>query len=244
MHLSIENNHEDFRIIEKSEAIEYLSKFNLNLTKNISFVLETNKCWVYELPNSEIVVIAIACDKSLICKNRSVLDKFVADDHFPIGNLDNTIFSTHSEQLIRINTSFLKNKLILDDISNNKEVDLTLNSLEIYLKAIKLRKKSKDLEKFEIAFINVVGEYLRKERNGKWGLIKRYHNFNPYYEPVIITQDGFVLDFTLKAIDYIFYKGLDFKSFYRIPAIENSVITVASFESNRQKNYQLIILQN
>ena len=61
-------------------------------------------------------------------------------------------------------------------------------------------KKNEYDPKDDIALLVVASEIVRKERNGKWMLIKRDAVYNPYYEPAIYLENDEYISMEFAAL--------------------------------------------
>lgn len=213
--------------------------------------LETNYCFVYFLPNKEVILLtspSVEKDrKGILFKNKECFDEMVKKDIFPLENTDRTIYDVLmneiSNDLIK-NIPFFQN--LLNESLNLKLKDLNEVTLKIYLRSLQRRDKNNKMNTTELfAFATLFSEFFRNKINGKWVLIKKYGSINPYYEPVVVNSRNEILDpyyYGFECITNNKIRDIDF--FINMLLHNNNRISNFSLETMDLLNRKYIVLSN
>lgn len=173
------------------KVVDWPEANDLKLQENTRFLMpiEFNLSQVYRLKDSSYLIMPLnPFGKSLITKDKALLDKWINDRYFPTNkkvsnhSKDDKILDllTHKEELKRDLFKFLS---LGETIERPEELDQIYNLL----------KKRKAFEKFKFQFIVLVGDYLiRKDSNSEvnWGFLEVRQLLTPITQLILIKEQG------------------------------------------------------
>jgi hypothetical protein len=208
--------------------------------------LKTNLAKIYYLQSGKVIMLpGVGSNDSngMLFEDKKCFLECLDKDHFPIENVRPRIVEEYPEDVLKVNVSIdsiIKHVLQLPQISQEfgaANIGISLAPLLVALK--KNFKKISRKDSFYAGLI--LGEYLRKERNGKWMLLKRYGTFNPYYIPAILCADGSVVLFWDYLASYFVDSNTTPEIFLHLPWIKESGLTVNSdFIKNSFAGYTVL----
>jgi len=194
----------NYTIKDVDELIKYLTKFGRqHPIKDKDYQLKTNKCWIHELDNDEIIVFpnkyisrtTTKPVKGIIFRNRKEFENTLEKDIFPMENIERNLYDLEVDKIKNINKEveyyfdYLCSLYKLGKKSFDEETAYQLFSQTIGRK-IKGIAGGKD----KVSLMAVAGEIAREKIKGKWLLEKRYGTFNPYYVPMLLTKSNTIID--------------------------------------------------
>ncbi|MBT30326.1 MAG: hypothetical protein CMO01_11765 [Thalassobius sp.] len=178
-----------FKVITMDQADDILNK-NALKANDFSFQLQTNYAYMFEIDEKWLLIPNHFDGDCILFDSFECYDNFYKNETFPVENNAKDIFEYEdSEILKRMDIHYPKYieyfKKALNDstIAVNKE---SIKKCFLYLKEKDANRKLVTID--GIAFVGVFGEYFRQEKGGKWAYIKRYGQYNPYYEPHIYIE--------------------------------------------------------
>jgi len=174
---------------EKYEVLEWSTGNDLKLRQHTKHLMTIsyNLCQVYLLEDKSYLVMPInPFAKCLVTNDRSMLDKWISESHFPSDEKSDKIYFKDVDQkrnLLRFKID-LENELFtyiatIKSVESNEQID------NIY----KLLKAKRKFTKYKLHFILLVGEYLMKKfpnEDVSWGLSRNKQLLNPFTELVLI----------------------------------------------------------
>jgi|GEM_PF-6198590 len=182
-----------FKVITMDQADDILKK-NALQGDDFKFQLRTNYAYMFEIGKKWLLVPNHFDNDCILFDSFECFDDFYKKDTFPIENSEKDIFEYEDSGIIKRMDihypkyiEYFKKELNDSSIAVNKE---SIKKCFLYLK----EKDSKnELDIIDgIAFVGVFGEYFRQVRGGKWAYLKRYGQYNPYYEPHIYIEGKLV----------------------------------------------------
>lgn len=208
------NYQNDVQIFLVKELTEILKKQGRNIDK-FDRQLFTNLCFVYFINDSKVIVLPNDLNpnsKGFLIKNQEVFENILKDDYFPIEPEYPFFYNEKIKELVNIykNIDLYKKDTLV-------QTGINLDSLnEDKLKELFEKMSKKKIRSYDnfLRFTALLGAYLIDTNSGKWILIKRYLNYNPYYMPAILFEDESVYKLFEDFEDYYFNRDdLDFYFF-------------------------------
>jgi hypothetical protein len=123
----------------------------------------------------------------LVFRDQACFDDCVSKDHFPIENYDKQLEDYDSDRLRTIGSNIDYYKDYLNDRYKFGFTELNREAIQRYYLNV-----SNDKSGYPYAVIALgalMGELLRIELNGKWVVRKNYGPYNPYYSPLVKSDD-------------------------------------------------------
>ena len=219
---------ENYQILS-TENLKKILKKN-GRTFDFDYQLETNKAFIFVLKDTSVLFYPNNPDakEGFLFKNKSVLDKMIIDDFFPLQfSLGRYLHDKYITEIKELNIDYFRNFLFSTHLfkkDKDKKIEDIYNTF--------LHSKNK---KWELAYaisILVMEDYKLKH-NAKWLIVKRYGPYNPYFEPYLYTNDGrvfdvfyimftslmkskFPLDGNIRFLESNYKYGIPFKNYYII----------------------------
>jgi hypothetical protein len=174
--LILKNN---FEIVEDGEQ---LSKFRTAL--------------LYQLKDQRIVVVPSEIYKTgegIIFKNLDCFNSFLVKDELPIMNPDKNFLEFDQQLVQNINIEI---NSVLNDLNDEFGGDYLKPDKDAFIyyhnKLLELfeSQNPKYSPQLSLKLFLLGGEIIRKKNKGKWILKKEAGVFNPYYEPLVVLDDG------------------------------------------------------
>src|SRR5690348_10681183 len=166
-----------YEIKKASDLINYLINFEKrDLAYGFDYQLQTNYGFVYNLKDGKVIFLPNNFQgDGIIFDSQNCFKETLDSDYFPIENPNKTMFDVERERILQIHKNIdfyqdhLNNVLKFDFKNIDREVG------QAYLKKIVGRTIKKLTTPTDvIALIAAVGKIIKKEKNGKWFLLKRY----------------------------------------------------------------------
>lgn len=182
----------DYRIVTFSDLENILSKEGKS-TGSFDDQLETNYCYVYYLKSGEVALVPSQAgldSKVLIIANRQRFQNYKDTEYFPIQNENVSIEEIFSKEVLNIQQTVAS---ILNLYFENQQFGVDDKLIEQFLDNSNHTFKKGDLkQRFRLGIL--LGESIKRKTNAKWGVMKQYGIFNPYYTPVLIyPDDSFII---------------------------------------------------
>jgi hypothetical protein len=219
----------------KTEFIE-----NKNCIVEKKYELKTNNASIYEFKKGEIIMLPSYGDEGIIFESDTCFNYYLNKDVFPIENSDKNIYEKHSNVFFEMSQNIAVFQANLNEITGFNYNEITLPILKKYYTSLISKKNKRILHDSFISMGVLIGEYLRREKNGKWGLLKYYGVFNPYYEPIIIDDKG--ITYNVHSDYQLFMtngENLDF--FLKMLELYNANINIEQYLNVRGKDYVIIL---
>lgn len=203
---------EKYRIVKVKNLKEIISEDNRNIFEYD--VQLPNNCFAYYLSDDKVIVLPNSLKDNhmgIFFLEKRSFDKAIIEDKLPIDNPSKTFFELEIEIIREINKNIDYYQSWLNEQFNGNYKEVDINILNFYYRNLKQKQSNSKLApKDYVAFATLVTQHLLKSDNTKWGLYKKYGQYNPYYEPCILYGDD--------MINFIFpriwkYIDSDFESF-------------------------------
>jgi hypothetical protein len=199
---------------------------------DFDFILK-NKSFVFKLKNKSIILLPndlLNTSKGLLLKDISCLNYMVKQDYFPIVNPEIVIFEKHIENIKSINNKVNYYQSYLNKVLKLNIQMLDRPSLNSYFIEINKNKFAKTiLNECFFALGILIGENLRIENEGRWILQKRYGQYNPYFIPCILYNDGRIIHLYDSFQGFFFSDFKELTSFFNFPSIKNPGMTYKTY---------------
>lgn len=184
-----------YKILPTTELITYLESKSIDPYHDNDYQLQTNLAFVFLLENGEVVLLPNSLkNKGILFTDKETFEEMIKEDSFPVENTAKSIFEIEAKSVLNINKNAIFFQEYLNRRFNLSYTEINEISLSSYYKHIlNLYKKGEDKDKDIISLIGLSGEFIRNLKKGRWCLIKRYGDFNPYYQPIIVTNDEQVI---------------------------------------------------
>lgn len=223
----------NYIITPSNKLIEYLESKSKD-PMDCDYQLSTNYAYVYHLKNDEVVFIPNTFQgDGILFKNTKSFDDMVKNEVFPIENPDKTFFETEMNSIISINKNIGNAQKLFNEQLQQNFATVDSSTLKIYYEHTLSENGAGN--KYLIALITLVGDHLKKINNGRWALIKKYGQYNPYYEPVIITKDNKII-FLVNRLFGMWESNIkDFDVFFKYQSIKEPKIELLNYISDGNK---------
>ncbi len=185
---------------------DYLKRVHGRMPFNSDYQLKTNLGLVHELPNGEIVFLAIGHD-GIIFKDKACFKAAIDADVFPIENPHKDLFELEKERIKEINLNIDYYHQHLNKVFKVDFQEINGESVQAYLKKIVGRTLRKlTTEKDAVALVAIIGQLLLNEEGGSWLLEKRYGTYNPYFEPMLLTEKKQIINLSSIVLGQLKWK--------------------------------------
>lgn len=170
--------------------IENISKLLQEDSKSLSDfefqMTESNLALVYHLSNGQIVMMPAEMSGSCILyNNQECFDIDRANDSYPdVRNNPKLVFERYSNELMHLQENNIDTFL---NILYSLDISPSISGIELLKMA---KSKMTDVENaFYFSFYVVLADLIRRENSAKWILVKKYRDFQSYYEPQLLVED-------------------------------------------------------
>jgi len=188
-----------------------------NLKKSAKFLIniEFNLSSVYSLNDSSYLVMPLnPLGKSMLIKNKNLLEQFINEKYFPDNEEANKFYFDNkqcTDNLIKCKEK-LKIELI-DYVFKGGNHFQEENSLEQIDYVYETLKKRKAIKKYKLNFIVLIGDFIiRKYGNNdiRWGLVAKKQLLNPIMNLVLIKDEknGIYFDIEESIFGKYSYSGI------------------------------------
>ena len=181
-----------FQIKTSQELVDYLKTTeNIDAYEDISYQLQTNYGFIYNLKNGEVVFIPNSFrGDGFIFQDENCFNHFVAADRFPINNPGDSLYDTEIDRIKTINKQINFYRSHLNTVLKFNFPEISREAAQAYIKKVVGRTiKNLTTNTDLVGLIAVFGELIRKEIGGRWMIEKWYGKYNPHYKPRILTKD-------------------------------------------------------
>jgi hypothetical protein len=156
-----------------------------------AYQLPTNSARIYNLSSGQRILLPGSNEKyGLLFENEECFQYYLKKDRFPIENPRKSFLDRKMELLIQLPFNLKDIQQKVNDITALNYSYLNRDVLNEYY--LRLANGNALSEENYVYLCALVSEVLRVEKKGNWAFIKEYDVYNPYYEPVIIIEGGFV----------------------------------------------------
>lgn len=219
---TISESYSILSVFELKEILKNEQKKNnvLDYDKQLS----TNQAFVYYLHSGKVILLPnnlLDSSKGVLFDTKASFEYFLERDSFPIENERATLEEKHQTEILNLNNRIAE---IIDRISlklGSKQSSESLSGLLHEMKKPGNRKVLKE-EIFNCGLI--LGEYVRRQKKGKWILLKLYGTFNPYYTPAILYPDKSVMVLRNSLSHYFDNNAMTPEKFIQLPFINEPVL--------------------
>jgi|GEM_PF-1132240 len=218
-----------YEVKSRDELFVYLIENGVDyINNNNRYQLRGNYCEVHEMKNGMICVFPTAGGKNtkgLLLKSKVCLQNMIDNDSFPLENNDKTYFDFEPEICRNFKENIPLLKSHSDSLLNRVSNFLDLEELEKVFEVIKKKERNGNLKPIDFLSLGaLLGEKVISENQGyKWILKKEYGTWNPYFEPIILTNEHKIIRiFDLLAGD-MKWKSKNLSSFFKSNMLLNPV---------------------
>lgn len=222
MCMQMYSNENCFEVYSAKYIIDSILQKKSISFEHFSFQLETNLAYVYEINTGEIIIIpnnyASSEARGIIFSSSECFKYYLDKDSFPIIDNEGNIFAEKMEWIKSIPESIDTIRNRLNEVTGKAYANIDRATVDAYYKKmleIRHKKDSEILIHMYIEMSILIGEVLREEKKGKWALLKRYGDFNPYFVPVIIDEMGGVYEVSSIYYRYVESPTSDIEQMYR-----------------------------
>lgn len=178
-------------ILEKEKVIEIIKSEGLSLLNSVQL---PNGNFMYELKDGSILIDTQGRRKGFLCENMDVVNEFLEKDKFPLKNLRYTYFEEYHDIILQIDNV----PLLVSEINKISEkislpINYTRKDLSELLDSLREELSIKENRYFNLLFIALLGNDIAKRKNLVWKYEKKYAEYNPYYEPILVDKNGFMV---------------------------------------------------
>jgi len=197
---------EDCYEIKSQPELQYLIKKNgLSFINDCSKLSKNQNALIYRLKDGTIIIVSgatILNSKGLLVKDNRCLSDLLKSDLLPVENPEKVYLEDERENIKDIvnKIPYFINHLNIKTGLKFESIDKNNYSLYHDYLVNSRNKKNEYDPKDDIALLVVASEIVRKERNGKWMLIKRDAVYNPYYEPAIYLENDEYISMEFAAL--------------------------------------------
>jgi hypothetical protein len=212
------NNMDKCYEIKSQEALHKIVKEDaLNIVRDGKRLAKYRSTTIFHLKNGQIVVVPnyiLPNSQGLLVKNDSCLADLLKLDNLPVENPEKDLYECDTEHFIDVanNISYFVNYLNSRTGLKYAVVDKD-NYKYYYDSVVKIYNSGDRTQKDGFALLIVAGEIIRKERKGKWLLIKESGIYNPFYAPAILLDNDEYIDFTFYVLNRLTH-GLEYDDMY------------------------------
>ncbi|HEY9047591.1 MAG TPA: hypothetical protein VIN08_16910 [Ohtaekwangia sp.] len=178
-------------IIEYSTFQKLLADHHKDPMRDFDYQMETNHAFIYKLNTGQIVLFpsfpSADPPKCLVFRDQGCFDAYVSEDRFPIENYDKQLEDHDTNRLKNIGSNISYYQGYLNNRYKFNFIELNRETIQSYY--LKVSKDEPGYPLTVIALGALMGEQLRIELNGKWVIKKNYGPYNPYYSPLVRSDD-------------------------------------------------------
>lgn len=191
--LIFDMNSKKFEILSVDRLETYLESFSIDILHHSDDRL-LNNALVYYLPNGNIVLLpAKLTGDGILIFDKDYYQEVIKSYNFPINDLKENDFANEIDNIKEISHKSIFYKEYLNKRLNLNFIQINNESIDEYYKSVlKLKVLQEISSKDFIALVTVLGTHYIQQYGGQWVLIKRYGDFNSYYEPRILQNDALI----------------------------------------------------
>ena len=173
------------------KVIDSMTANNLKADKNTRFLMniEFNYSSVYLLGDSSYMVMPLnPFGKSVIVRNKMILDKCIQNEYFPIKDNIDYLSLRKTSSLFKLKDTLENDLLHYVFKDKYKNIDNVTNDDIDYVYDVITRKRKKNT--YKLNFILLVGDALIKQnhtKNFRWGLLRKKQLLNPLVNLVLVS---------------------------------------------------------
>lgn len=218
----------DYYVLSVTELKAKLKEESRDLL-DFDIQLRYSNALVYYLRSGKVVLMPSGSynkSSGVLFSNKDVYDKYFSLDSFPVQNEIVSFAEGFQKEILNIRTNHDELTKYLSAIY---KIDFDSKSLPQILMIAKERVGKNRISDKESMYTSLLlGEFIRKEINGKWILLKEYGTFNPYYVPAIINSKEFVIVLSYVSDFYFTPTEFSLNNFVKLPFIQEPLVNLKS----------------
>lgn len=209
-----------YEIKSREELFVYLIDNGVDYINNSNrYQLRTNFCEVHELKNGKVCVFPTVGGKNtmgLLLNSKECLQNLIENDLFPLENNQKTYFDSEPKICRNFKEDIPLLKSHSDSLLGRVSNFLDIVELENLFETIKKKKGNRNLKPIDFLSMGaMLGEKIISENQGyKWILKKVYGTWNPYFEPLILTNNNKVIRIFDLLLDNMDWKSKSLSDYF------------------------------
>ncbi len=197
------------------EKIESILLENGRQLEDMDEIIESNRAYVYYLPENSIIVYRNGTQRGLLLNDKAFLKTLIQNEYYYIEYLYGQSYEYEVDKFKNIHKNIPYFLNFINSVMQKQYTHINKENLEEILTFFYIKKRKNDFTRYEWnALIAVVGEYSRKELDGKWLLKKGVGEYNSYYIPFVADKNGKFKDIISQIVHFMDNEEIRFDYLY------------------------------
>ncbi len=197
------------------EKIKSILLENDRYLEDMDEIIETNQAYIFYLKEDTIIVYRNGTQRGLLLNDRAFLKTLIQNEYYYIEDEYGQSYEYEVDKFKNINKNIPYFLSFINSVMQKQYTGINKENLEEILTFFYIKKKKNNFTRYEWnALIAVVGEYSRKELDGKWLLKKGVGEYNSYYEPLFMDKNGKIKGIVSQIVHFMDNEEIRFDYFY------------------------------